>query len=46
MKWVEAVFGKDEQDRVVDVTGGGNGFLGGMGAGLLISGGDAFEGEL
>jgi len=44
VKWVEAVFGKDEQDRVVDVTGGGNGLLGGMGAGLLISGGDAYEG--
>lgn len=45
VKWVEAVFGKDEQSRVIDVTGGGNGFLGGMGAGLLISGGDVYEGE-
>ncbi|KAL7414592.1 Ribokinase-like protein [Mrakia frigida] len=46
VKWVEAVFGKDEQSRVIDVTGGGNGFLGGMGAGLLISGGDVYEGIL
>ncbi|KAE8452628.1 hypothetical protein EG329_013887 [Mollisiaceae sp. DMI_Dod_QoI] len=28
--WLPAVFGEGEQERVVDPTGGGNGFLGGL----------------
>lgn len=39
--WVEA-FWKD-QSRVKDVTGGGNSFLGGLGAGLALTG-DVVEG--
>ncbi|WVF66282.1 hypothetical protein IAT40_001022 [Kwoniella sp. CBS 6097] len=38
--WVPAYWREDEQDHVVDVTGGGNAFLGGLCAGLLISEGD------
>jgi sugar/nucleoside kinase (ribokinase family) len=42
--WVPAFWRKDEQARVVDVTGGGNSFLGGLCAGLLISDGDCRTG--
>lgn len=42
--WLPAVFGAEEQDRVRDVTGGGNAFLGGVCAGLLLTGGDAYKG--
>lgn len=38
--WVPAFWREDEQKRVVDVTGGGNAFLGGLLAGLLISDGN------
>jgi len=38
--WVPAFWSSDQQDRVVDPTGGGNAFLGGLMAGLLLSGGD------
>ena len=38
--WVAAYWGKEEQTRVVDVTGGGNAYLGGLCAGLLLSHGD------
>ncbi|OCF33183.1 hypothetical protein I316_05228 [Kwoniella heveanensis BCC8398] len=38
--WIPAYWGEDEQGRVVDVTGGGNAFLGGLCAGLLISNGN------
>ncbi|ORY22988.1 Ribokinase-like protein [Naematelia encephala] len=38
--WVPAFWGEDGQDKVVDVTGGGNGYLGGFMAGLLISDGN------
>lgn len=43
--WVPPYFTANEQGRVVDPTGGGNGFLGGLCAGLLISEGDMREGE-
>jgi sugar/nucleoside kinase (ribokinase family) len=33
-------FTERDQGKVEDPTGGGNGFLGGLCAGLLISGGD------
>lgn len=38
--WVPAYWRRTEQDRVVDVTGGGNAFLGGLCAGLLASDGN------
>ncbi|WVQ72340.1 hypothetical protein IAR50_001891 [Cryptococcus sp. DSM 104548] len=38
--WVPAFWGEEEQDRVIDVTGGGNSFLGGLLAGLLLADGD------
>lgn len=43
--WVPAYWQKEEQDMVVDPTGGGNGFMGGLCAGLLVSGGDMRVGE-
>ena len=43
--WVPAFWRAHEQDRVVDVTGGGNAFLGGLMAGLLLSDGDFRIGE-
>lgn len=33
-RWLPAYFGKGEGERVVDPTGGGNGFLGGLAIGL------------
>ena len=38
--WVPAYWGEADQCKVVDVTGGGNAWMGGLCAGLLISGGD------
>jgi len=38
--WVPAYWTKEEQVRVVDPTGGGNAFCGGLCAGLLLSDGD------
>jgi sugar/nucleoside kinase (ribokinase family) len=45
--WVKPYFSEseDEQGKVVDPTGGGNGFLGGLCAGLLVSGGHMRIGE-
>ncbi|EIM88253.1 Ribokinase-like protein [Stereum hirsutum FP-91666 SS1] len=40
-EWIEA-FWKD-QSKVVDVTGAGNSFLGGLGAGLALTGGDVVQ---
>ncbi|CED83075.1 Carbohydrate kinase PfkB [Phaffia rhodozyma] len=45
-RWVPAVFGPSEQDRIKDVTGGGNAFLGGLCAGLKITGNDPYEAVL
>jgi len=33
-------------DKAVDVTGAGNGFLGGLGAGLLLADGDVYKAAL
>ncbi|CCM03402.1 uncharacterized protein FIBRA_05533 [Fibroporia radiculosa] len=45
--WVPAFWNGDEDlKHVVDVTGAGNGFLGGMAAGLHITGGDTYEATL
>lgn len=35
----------EEQDEVKDATGGGNGFMGGLCAGMILSNGDVREGE-
>lgn len=43
--WVPAFWTKVDQCRIVDVTGGGNSFLGGLVAGLLISDGDIRTGK-
>lgn len=43
--WVPAYWGPKDQHLVVDVTGGGNAFLGGLCAGLLLSDGDFRTGE-
>ncbi|EJD01085.1 Ribokinase-like protein, partial [Fomitiporia mediterranea MF3/22] len=42
-RWIDAYWSKANSERVVDVTGAGNSFLGGLSAGLLLSGGDVFE---
>ncbi|KAI0301807.1 Ribokinase-like protein [Multifurca ochricompacta] len=39
--WIEAYWGTEE--RVIDVTGAGNSFLGGLAAGLTLTNGDVFE---
>lgn len=44
-RWVEAFWAEDV-DKVVDVTGAGNSFLGGFAAGLELSGGDIYEATL
>lgn len=36
--WTPAYWTVDQQDQVVDPTGGGNGFMGGLMAGMLLSG--------
>jgi len=36
-RWVEAFWGPNDLHRVVDVTGAGNAFLGGLGAGLWFT---------
>ncbi|KAI9466751.1 Ribokinase-like protein [Lactarius psammicola] len=42
--WIEAYWRTEE--RVVDVTGAGNSFLGGLAAGLVLTNGDVFEAAL
>ena len=43
--WVPAYWRENEQEKVVDVTGGGNGYMGGLCAGLLLSDGDFKTGQ-
>lgn len=43
--WTPAYWTEKDQGRVVDPTGGGNGFLGGFGAGMIVSGDDARIGK-
>ncbi|KAH9951812.1 Ribokinase-like protein [Amylocystis lapponica] len=48
-QWVDAFWENDKGQnahRIVDVTGAGNSFLGGLAAGLLSAGGDVYEGTL
>jgi len=42
--WIEAYWRTEE--RVVDVTGAGNSFLGGLAAGVILTNGDVFEAVL
>ncbi|KAG7097280.1 hypothetical protein E1B28_004645 [Marasmius oreades] len=44
-KWIPAFWGEDAKE-IVDVTGAGNSFLGGLGAGLHIADGDVYEASL
>lgn len=44
--WVDAYWTDADMGKVVDVTGAGNGFLGGLSAGLLLTKGDVFEATL
>ena len=44
--WVPAYWSAAEQNKVVDVTGGGNSYLGGLCAGLLLTDGDWRAGEI
>ncbi|KAK0453374.1 Ribokinase-like protein [Armillaria borealis] len=43
-KWVDAFWA--DQEKVVDVTGAGNSFLGGLGAGLYLAQGDVYQATL
>ena len=43
--WVPAYWKRAEQDQVVDVTGGGNAWMGGLCAGMLLCEGDMRRGE-
>ncbi|KAF6762757.1 Ribokinase-like protein [Ephemerocybe angulata] len=42
-EWVEAYWSEKDERKIVDVTGAGNSFLGGLAAGLLLSKGDVLE---
>ncbi|KAK7060309.1 hypothetical protein VNI00_001074 [Paramarasmius palmivorus] len=44
-KWIPA-FWQEASSKVVDVTGAGNSFLGGLAAGLELSNGDVYEASL
>jgi len=44
--WVDAFWTPTDEDKVVDVTGAGNSFLGGLAAGLELTGGDVLESTL
>ncbi|KAH9943109.1 Ribokinase-like protein [Epithele typhae] len=44
--WIPAFWTPNDAHKVVDVTGGGNSFLGGLGAGLVLSDGDVKEAVL
>jgi len=43
MRWVPAFWTSKDEDKIVDVTGAGNSFLGGLAAGLLLEDGDVFK---
>ncbi|KAJ9122460.1 hypothetical protein QFC22_001886 [Naganishia vaughanmartiniae] len=49
-KWIEAYWtasaSSDFRNHIVDVTGGGNAFLGGLAAGMKLTDGDLFESAL
>ncbi|KAK7061558.1 Ribokinase-like protein [Favolaschia claudopus] len=43
MRWVPAFWTSKDKDKIVDVTGAGNSFLGGLAAGLFLQNGDIYE---
>ena len=46
-QWIDAYWSEESTpDKIVDVTGAGNSFLGGLAAGLMLEGGDVYAGEL
>ncbi|KAL4081913.1 Ribokinase-like protein [Scleroderma yunnanense] len=45
-QWVDAFWTLEDNEKVIDVTGAGNSFLGGLAAGLLLGGGDIYEATL
>ncbi|THG97654.1 hypothetical protein EW026_g4380 [Hermanssonia centrifuga] len=45
-QWVPAFWGAEDARKVVDVTGAGNAFLGGLAAGLHFTGNDVFKAVL
>ncbi|KAJ3762889.1 Ribokinase-like protein [Lentinula raphanica] len=42
-KWIAAFWTNTDLPKIVDVTGAGNSFLGGLAAGLLLADGDVYE---
>ncbi|KAJ6516082.1 Ribokinase-like protein [Mycena sanguinolenta] len=42
-RWVPAFWTSKDEHKVVDVTGAGNSFLGGLAAGLLLENGDVYQ---
>ncbi|KAI6004097.1 Ribokinase-like protein [Pisolithus albus] len=42
-RWVDAFWTPHDSGKIIDVTGAGNSFLGGLAAGLLLAGGDFYE---
>ncbi|KAJ3485052.1 hypothetical protein NLI96_g5240 [Meripilus lineatus] len=42
-KWIDAYWGVGNTDKVIDVTGAGNSFLGGLAAGLLLAQDDIYR---
>ncbi|KAJ7179329.1 Ribokinase-like protein [Mycena filopes] len=42
-RWVPAFWTSNDENKIVDVTGAGNSFLGGLAAGLLLEGGDIYK---
>jgi len=42
-RWIDAFWTSADVDKIVDVTGAGNSFLGGLSAGLYKADGDVFE---
>ncbi|KAJ7117412.1 Ribokinase-like protein [Mycena crocata] len=42
-RWVPAFWTSKDEDKIVDVTGAGNSFLGGLAAGLLLEDGDLYK---
>lgn len=45
-RWVEAYWTSADSGKIVDVTGAGNAFLGGLAAGLLLENGDIYDAAL
>lgn len=43
--WIDAYWRSDEEHNVIDVTGAGNSFLGGLAAGLALNGSNIIDGE-